>query len=160
MSKLRERRQEIHTMDMASAQEELAAKRKQLFELRLQKVRGEVKNNRQFPQIKTDIARLLQHMSELNLASAMEAQGRLSQPQAEQDEIAAPAKPARGAKAKSAPVAEAPIATATAEAATPEAAMASAATPEAATPNATPATPEAVEPASPADAASPAEEEE
>ena len=52
MSKLSERRREIHAMTMAQSQEELAQMRKHLFELRLQKERGEVKNNRQFAQVK------------------------------------------------------------------------------------------------------------
>ena len=44
-----------------------------LFELRLQKERGEVKNNRQFPQLKKEIARLLQHIGELNNVALVES---------------------------------------------------------------------------------------
>ncbi len=66
MSKLSEARSHVRSLDMAAAQEELKKLRKQLFELRLQLSRGEVKNNRQFAQIKADIARLMYHTSELN----------------------------------------------------------------------------------------------
>lgn len=66
MSKLSEARRRIEAMGMAEAQEELKTLRRRLFDLRLQLSRGEVKNNRQFPQIKTDIARLMFHISELN----------------------------------------------------------------------------------------------
>ncbi|MGO8950119.1 MAG: 50S ribosomal protein L29 [Ktedonobacterales bacterium] len=66
MSRLRDQRREIHTMDLTVAEQALAERRRTLFELRLQKERGEVKNNRQFPQLKKEIARLLQHIGELN----------------------------------------------------------------------------------------------
>ncbi len=66
MSKLSERRREISAMGMAEAQNELKTLRRKLFELRLQLARGEVKNNRQFPQVKADIARLMYRMSEIN----------------------------------------------------------------------------------------------
>lgn len=66
MSKLSETRRRINAMGMAEAQEELKTLRRRLFELRLQLARGEVKNNRQFPQIKADVARLMYRMSELN----------------------------------------------------------------------------------------------
>lgn len=77
MSKLSERRREIRAMDMATAQEELQTLRRRLFELRLQKERGEVKNNRQFPQTRADIARLMHHLSEINHAELLEAEGAL-----------------------------------------------------------------------------------
>jgi large subunit ribosomal protein L29 len=73
VSKLSERRREIHAMDRASAQQELKDLRRKLFELRLQKERGEVKNNRQFMQVRADIARLMFHLSELRYAERMEA---------------------------------------------------------------------------------------
>ena len=66
MSKLSEARSHIRSLDMATAQQELADHRKQLFHLRLQLSRGEEKNNRQFAQIKAEIARLMFHISELN----------------------------------------------------------------------------------------------
>ncbi len=78
MSKLSERRREIQAMDMATAQDELKTLRRRLFELRLQKERGEVKNNRLFPQTKADIARLMHHLGELNSAAELEAAGMLS----------------------------------------------------------------------------------
>ena len=72
MSKLRDQRRDIHGMDLATAQQALAERRRTLFELRLQKERGEVKNNRQFPQLKKEVARLLQHIGELNNAALVE----------------------------------------------------------------------------------------
>ena len=75
MSKLSERRREIHAMDMAMAQRELAHLRDQLFRLRLQAARGDVKNNRLFPQTKKDVARLMQHIGELRHAEQIEAEG-------------------------------------------------------------------------------------
>lgn len=75
MSKLSDRRREINAMDMAAAQHELAHLRDQLFRLRLQAARGDVKNNRLFPQTKKDIARLMQHIGELHHAERFEAEG-------------------------------------------------------------------------------------
>jgi large subunit ribosomal protein L29 len=73
VSKLSETRRHIHALDMTAAQEDLRKHRKQLFELRLQLSRGEVKNNRQFAQVKADIARLMYHISELNREAQAEA---------------------------------------------------------------------------------------
>ena len=75
MSKLSERRRDIHAMDMATAQHELAQLRDQLFRLRLQAARGDVKNNRLFPQTKKDVARLMQHIGELRHAEQFAAEG-------------------------------------------------------------------------------------
>jgi ribosomal protein L29 len=72
VSKLSEARSHIHSLDMATAQEELKKHRKTLFELRLQLSRGEVKNNRQFAQLKAEIARLMYHIGELNRQAAAE----------------------------------------------------------------------------------------
>jgi ribosomal protein L29 len=83
VSRLRDERREIHTMDLAGAQQALAERRRTLFELRLQKERGEVKNNRQFPQLKKEIARLLEHIGELNNVRLMEAEGALDAATAE-----------------------------------------------------------------------------
>ena len=79
MSKRSERVREIRALDMASAQKELDERRKDLFMLRLRKERGEVKNNREFPQLKKEIARLLQHMTDLRNAEFMEASGALDE---------------------------------------------------------------------------------
>ena len=79
MSKLSERRREIHAMDMATAQHELAQLRDQLFRLRLQAARGDVKNNRLFPQTKKDVARLMQHIGELRHTEQVEAEGGLTE---------------------------------------------------------------------------------
>jgi large subunit ribosomal protein L29 len=79
MSKLKERRQEIVAMDQAHAQRELADLQRKLFELRLQKQRGEVKNNRQFAQTRTDIARLKFHLGELRITAEVEASGALDE---------------------------------------------------------------------------------
>jgi len=78
VSKLSERRREIRGMGIPEAQEELQRLRRHLFDLRLQKERGEVKNNRQFPQIKADIARLMYHLGELNNEAQVQAVGPLA----------------------------------------------------------------------------------
>ncbi len=78
MSKLSERRREIQAMSEAQSQQELADLRRKLFDLRLQKARGEVKDNRQFPKIRADIARLLHHLGELRHAEEMAASGELA----------------------------------------------------------------------------------
>jgi large subunit ribosomal protein L29 len=85
-------------MDIASAQKELDEKRKDLFMLRLRKERGDVKNNREFPQLKKDIARLLQHLTDLSNAEQLEASGALD----EADEAEAAAEAAELATAASA----------------------------------------------------------
>jgi ribosomal protein L29 len=77
VSKLKDRRRDVQAMDLTTAYEELKTLRDQLFRLRLQHQRGEVKNNRQFPQTKKDIARLLHHIGELQHAEAVEAEGAL-----------------------------------------------------------------------------------
>ncbi len=87
MSKRSERVREIRALDMASAQKELDEKRKDLFMLRLRKERGDVKNNREFPQLKKEIARLLQHMTDLSNAEQLEASGALEE--ADEAEVAA-----------------------------------------------------------------------
>lgn len=78
MSKLSDRRREIHAMDTAQSQQELATQRRTLFDLRLQLKRGEVKNTRQFAQHRADIARLMHHLGELRHAEQMEAAGLLN----------------------------------------------------------------------------------
>jgi large subunit ribosomal protein L29 len=77
VSKLNDRRREIRAMNMHDAQQELNDLRRHLFELRIRKDRGEVKNVREFSQVKADIARLMFHISELRNAAALEAQGAL-----------------------------------------------------------------------------------
>ena len=75
MSKLNDRRREIRAMNMHDAQQEINDLRRHLFELRIRKDRGEVKNVREFSQVKADIARLMFHISELRNAAVLEAQG-------------------------------------------------------------------------------------
>jgi large subunit ribosomal protein L29 len=65
VSKLNERRKQIGELSVGESQRELKDLRMKLFNLRLQKQRGEVKNNRVFAQTRKDIARLLHHISEL-----------------------------------------------------------------------------------------------
>lgn len=104
MSKLSEARHRIEAMGMAEAQEELRKLRRQLFDLRFQLARGEVKNNRQFPQIRADIARLMFHISELNREERREAsrarQGLVRAEPAETAEASAVAEPVEEAPAK------------------------------------------------------------
>jgi large subunit ribosomal protein L29 len=78
VSKLNERRREIQAMSEEQSQQELADLRRKLFELRLQKTRGEVRDNRQFPKLRADIARLMHHLGELRHAEAMTASGELA----------------------------------------------------------------------------------
>lgn len=68
MSKLSERRLEIREYTTEQAEQELQRLRRQLFDLRIQQQRGEVKNNRQFAQVRVDIARLLYQLDLLALA--------------------------------------------------------------------------------------------
>ena len=77
MSKLNERRREIRAMTAREAQQELATLRRRLFDLRLQHERGEVKNNRLFAQTKVDVARLMQHLGDLQHAAQVAAEGGL-----------------------------------------------------------------------------------
>jgi len=63
--KLNERRKQIQEYNAAEAQRELKELRLKLFNLRLQKQRGEVKNNRVFTQTRKDIARLLHRLTQL-----------------------------------------------------------------------------------------------
>jgi len=98
VSKRSERVREIRALDMASAQKELDEKRKDLFMLRLRKERGDVKNNREFPQLKKDIARLLQHLTDLSNAEQWEASGALDEA-GEAEAAAEPAEPVTVASA-------------------------------------------------------------
>ena len=65
MPKLNERRKQIQEYSAGEAQRELKELRLKLFNLRLQKQRGEVKNNRVFMQTRKDIARLLHRLTQL-----------------------------------------------------------------------------------------------
>lgn len=79
MSKLSEARREIQALDVATAHQRLAEERRRLFDLRLQKERGEVKDNRQFARTRKQVARLMHHISELNHAAELEAIGALTE---------------------------------------------------------------------------------
>jgi len=63
--KLNERRKQIQEYNAIEAARELKELRIKLFNLRLQKQRGEVKNNRVFMQTRKDIARLLHRLTQL-----------------------------------------------------------------------------------------------
>ena len=86
MSKLSDRRKEIREYTTDQADQELQRLRRQLFDLRIQQQRGEVKNNRQFTQVRTDIARLMYQLDLLALAEAEEAAEELLE--AEEEEAA------------------------------------------------------------------------
>ncbi len=73
MSKLSDRRKEVREYTVDEAEQELARLRRQLFDLRIQQQRGEVKNNRQFTQVRTDIARVLHQLTLLELTEEEEA---------------------------------------------------------------------------------------
>lgn len=72
MSKVSEERRRVAGLDAVSAEQELKEKRRALFDLRIQKERGEVKDTRQFAKTKADIARLMYHISELHQAAQFE----------------------------------------------------------------------------------------
>ncbi len=76
MSKLSERRKEIREYTTEQAEQELERLRRQLFDLRIQQQRGEVKNNRQFTQVRTDIGRL---MYQLDLLARAEEEAALAE---------------------------------------------------------------------------------
>lgn len=65
MPKLKDRRKQIYEMSASETQKELKELRLKLFQLRLQRQRGEVKDHRVFAQTRKDIARLLHHLTEL-----------------------------------------------------------------------------------------------
>ncbi|MBA2285331.1 MAG: 50S ribosomal protein L29 [Ktedonobacteraceae bacterium] len=67
MPKLNESRKEFREYTEGEAQRKLKELRLQLFNLRLQQQRGEVKNNRIFAQTRKDIARLLHRLTELEV---------------------------------------------------------------------------------------------
>ncbi len=72
MSKLSDRRKEVREYTTEQADQELQRLQRQLFDLRIQQQRGEVKNNRQFTQVRTDIARLRYQLNLLALAELEE----------------------------------------------------------------------------------------
>jgi ribosomal protein L29 len=65
VSKLKDRRQEVTGLSYEETQKQIKDLRLRQFNLRLQKQRGEVKDNRVFAQTRKDIARLLHHLTEL-----------------------------------------------------------------------------------------------
>jgi ribosomal protein L29 len=67
VSKLNERRKQIANYSAGEATRELNDLRLKLFNLRLQKQRGEVKNNRVFAQTRKDIARMQHRLTELEM---------------------------------------------------------------------------------------------
>jgi ribosomal protein L29 len=73
VSKLNERRKQIREYNLGEAEQELGRLRRQLFDLRIQQQRGEVKNNRQFTQVRTDIGRLMYQIHVLNRAALEDA---------------------------------------------------------------------------------------
>jgi ribosomal protein L29 len=91
VSKLSDRRKEIREYTTDQADQELQRLRRQLFDLRIQQQRGEVKNNRQFTQVRTDIARLMYQLDLLALAEAEEAEEELLEEEEEAEEAAAEA---------------------------------------------------------------------
>ncbi len=88
MSKLSERRKQIREYNLGEAEQELERLRRQLFELRIQHQRGEVKNNRQFTQVRTDIARLMYQIDVLNQAALEEELAEQEAAMAEEAEAA------------------------------------------------------------------------
>ncbi len=104
MSKLSERRKQIREYNLGEAEQELERLRRQLFDLRIQQQRGEVKNNRQFTQVRTDIGRLMYQIHVLNRAALEDeyAQEAEELEKAEKAEAEAAASPAEGEAAEEA----------------------------------------------------------
>jgi ribosomal protein L29 len=69
VSNLKERRQQIQALSYNEAQKELKELLLKLFNLRLQKQRGEVKNSRLFAQTRKDIARVRHRITMLERES-------------------------------------------------------------------------------------------
>ncbi len=65
MPKLNERKKQITEFSEVEAQKELRKLRLDLFNLRLQQQRGEVKDNRIFARTRKDIARVLHRLTQL-----------------------------------------------------------------------------------------------
>jgi large subunit ribosomal protein L29 len=63
VSKLKEHRKEFQEMNAEQARRKLKELREQLFRLRIQQQRGEVKNSRVFAQTRKDIARVLHRLT-------------------------------------------------------------------------------------------------
>lgn len=108
MSKLSDRRKEVREYTVYEAEQELARLRRQLFDLRIQQQRGEVKNNRQFTQVRTDIARVLHQLTLLELTEEEETAA--AEEEIEEEEAAEVETKASAAKVekKAAPPAELP----------------------------------------------------
>jgi ribosomal protein L29 len=100
VSKLSDRRKEIREYTTDQAEQELQRLRRQLFDLRIQQQRGEVKNNRQFTQVRTDIARLMYQLDLLALAEEEEALAEEEAPEEAEEEAEALEEEAEAAEAE------------------------------------------------------------
>jgi ribosomal protein L29 len=69
VSNLKERRQQVQALSYNEALKELKELQLKLFNLRLQKQRGEVKNSRLFAQTRKDIARVRHRITMLERES-------------------------------------------------------------------------------------------
>jgi large subunit ribosomal protein L29 len=74
VSNLKESRQQIQQMSIGEAHKKLKDLRLQLFNLRLQQQRGEVKNSRVFAQTRKDIARVLHRITLLEQEALSEGE--------------------------------------------------------------------------------------
>ena len=89
MSKVSEERREIREMTLETAVEELAKSRRNLFDLRLQQGRGEVKDVREFAKTKKRVARLMFKIhSETHLASPADEEAIEDEDPVAADEVA------------------------------------------------------------------------
>ncbi len=89
MPKLKEQRNEIRDMTIEAAQEELARLRRNLFDLRMQVGRGEVKDVRQFAQTRKQIARIMHKLHMYNLYGEPEPEF-VEEPEEAVEELPAP----------------------------------------------------------------------
>jgi len=107
MPKLKEQRNEIRDMTIEDAQEELARLRRNLFDLRMQVGRGEVKDVRQFAQTRKQIARIMHKLHMYNLYGEPEPEF-IEEPEEEAEEaLPAPTVKRQTAKAVAEPEAAA-----------------------------------------------------
>jgi ribosomal protein L29 len=102
MPKLKEQRNEIRDMTIEAAQEELARLRRNLFDLRMQVGRGEVKDVRQFAQTRKQIARIMHKLHMFNLYGEQEPEF-IEEPEEEVAELPAPTAKRQAVKAAAEP---------------------------------------------------------
>ena len=113
--KLKDSRTEVREMTIETAHEELSRLRRDLFDLRMQSGRGEVKDVRQFAQTRKQVARIMHKLHMIDLEGDFEPEFIEAPVDDEPAEIAAPK--ARRSRATAVATVEPPVAD---DAATPQ----------------------------------------